>query len=70
MKLRDEFDTPWVVMAHDPASSTVNNLKRIGFDYIVLPRYTYKTGIFPTTLPQIEDFIAHTRMYDCRSSLT
>lgn len=70
MKLKDEFGTTWVVMAHDPASQIVNNLKKKGFDYIVLPRYTYRHGSFPDTLPDMSDFVAHTRMYDCRSVLT
>lgn len=53
-------------MAHDPASGIVNKLKRKGFDFVVLPRYTYRSGSFPDALPpKGDDIINWTRMYDC-----
>jgi hypothetical protein len=70
LKLIDEKQTKWVVMAHDPASKYINTLKSKGFDFIVLPRYTYMYGIFPPALPPTEDVINSVRMHDCCKVLT
>ena len=57
-------------MAHDPASGIVNNLKKKGFDIIVLTRYTYKTGFLDDPMPpRGEDIIGWTRLHDCRQVL-
>lgn len=71
MKVIDEHGTKWVVMAHDPASKYLNSLKQKGFDFVVLPRYTYMYGIFPRDIPtNLPDFINSTRLHDCVKVLT
>lgn len=61
----DEKGVRWTVMAHDPASKLVNSLHKKGFDIVVLPRYTLKTGIIPETTPDCDDFIRSVRLEDC-----
>ena len=69
MKVTDEKGSPWVVSAGDPANQIILSLKRKGFDYIVLPRYTYRSGSYPDVLPECTDYIAKVRMHDCRKTI-
>ena len=57
----------------------VNQLKRKGFDFIVLTRYTYRTGFLDDPMPSSlseakesrdEDVIRWTRLHDCRAVLS
>ena len=61
----DEKGVTWHVMAHDPASKLVNTLRKKGFDMVVLPRYTLKTGILTEDKPDCDDFIRSVRLEDC-----
>lgn len=58
-------------MAHDPANTLVNELKRRGFDTIVLTRYNYKTGLIDDPLPDKNkvEYLRWVRLYDCRETL-
>lgn len=72
MKLLDEHGTRWVVMAHDPASTFVNALKRRGFDFVVLKRDNYKTGLLSKEPPErgSVDYLLWVRLYDCWNVLS
>ena len=63
----DEFGVVYQVMAHDPASPLVNKLHRLGLTYVVLPRYTYKTGLirYEEIDPWEIDYTREVRMRDC-----
>ena len=64
----DEYGVEWRVFAHDPASTLVNKLHRLGVDFVVLPRYTYKTGLIKTDqdFDVMEvDYVTEVRMFDC-----
>jgi hypothetical protein len=60
----DEQGIQWHVLAGDPASKLVNKLVRKGFTYIVLPRYTLKTGEL-TDVPTCGDYLRSVRLSDC-----
>ena len=64
----DEFGIVYQVMAHDPASQYVNKLHRLGLTYVVLSRYTYKTGLILEPKyqnPMEMDYTREVRMMDC-----
>lgn len=64
MKIEDEFGVLWVVEANDPARTHINQLKRAGFDWVVLPRYTLTCGeISGETTAAV--FLRDVRMKDC-----
>ena len=69
MRVQDEYGVSWVVESGDPARTLVNRLKRYGFDWIVLPRYTLVNGKLSMTACS-EDFIRDVRMKDCVGSLS
>lgn len=48
MIVTDEFKTPWVTFTTDPAHSIINTLRKYGFEYIVLPRATFTSGLLPS----------------------
>ena len=71
-KNEDEFGVEYAVMAHDPASAYVNKLHRLGLTYVVLLRYTYKTGLIPDTVdsdPWEIDYTREIRLFDCMELL-
>lgn len=68
MRLLDERGTRWNVQAGDPARRHVSALTRRGFDFIVLPRYTYLTGELRDTSPP-GDLIQAVRLEDCLAVL-
>lgn len=59
----DEYGTRWLVMARDPASKHINKLHSKGFQYIVLPRKTYRTGELVDI--ECDDYLMNVRMKDC-----
>ena len=72
MRSTDEFGVVYQVLAHDPASPLVNKLHRLGLDYVVLLRYTYKTGLIPDTVdldPWEIDYAREVRLFDCMELL-
>ena len=70
MRLTDELGTPFIVLPKDPASGIINNLRKKGYQYVVLPRSVYRTGEMPTELPpKDEDVVRWTRMHDCVKTL-
>lgn len=77
MRLHDEHGTPWYVSAGDPANKLLAVLKRARLDFVVLPRYTYRTGHlppYPTIVGEHEDgsdpFLRSIRLRDCLHLLT
>lgn len=68
MRIEDEYGTPWLVEAGDPARKSVNLLKSLGFEYIVLPRSVLTTGIPCDTIES--DTVAGIRMAECVEVLT
>ena len=63
--VEDDRGVRWTVMPHDPASQLYNELKRKGYRWVVLPRYTLRTGLIPESIPDCDDFIRSVRLEDC-----
>lgn len=61
----DEFGVVYQVMAHDPASAFVNQLRREGLTYVVLGRIMYRLGEIPSEPPPCADYLRSVRMADC-----
>jgi hypothetical protein len=69
MRIQDEYGVSWVVESGDPARTLVNRLKRYGFDWVVLPRYTLVTGKIMDKA-ESPDFLRDVRMKDCVGRLS
>lgn len=76
--IEDEHGTPWAVKPGDPANAFVNSLKSLGFDYIVLSRYTLCRGRLPTATtppgpsgatPDPGSLLRLIRLADCEGAL-
>lgn len=68
---QDEFGTPWLVKAGDPANPLILALTRRGFTLVILPRLWYTTGKTDSR-PDFEpgDPVLAARMADCIGVLT
>ena len=65
MQIYDEYLVKWVALPRDPAYSIISNLKKKGFEYIVLPRATLRTGVLPASVPECSDYLASVRLKMC-----
>ena len=70
MTTEDEYGTRWLVKAGDPANPLINQLSRIGFDIIVLPRSAYITGELGLTNWAPGDILKAARLADCLGVLS
>lgn len=68
----DDHGTTWHVKPGDPGAKMVNELKKRGFEYIVLPRGSYISGEIPEAggpgeaEPMLRgETIPHVRLMDC-----
>lgn len=67
----------WEIGTGDPAAPVMRSLRKKGFDYLVLPRYTLVTGLVLSSVPSLpplrEDNPAHliraVRLQDCLHAL-
>ena len=64
----DEYGVEWVVKPKDYASTDFNKLNRMGFKYIVLPRYKL-SGRAAESVVQCADVVSQTRLDDCMKAL-
>jgi hypothetical protein len=69
MRVTDEAGREWHVSGGDPGSKPVNLLRRHGYDYVVLPVQTLRTGeVVAGSEP--EDLVARVRLADCLEVLS
>lgn len=67
--IADEKGVEWAVAARDPAKQYVNKLHGMGFDIVVLPRYSLMKGLLPDNPPECPDYIRSVRLRDCLTVL-
>jgi len=70
MHVEDDLGRPWRVSGGDPASKPVNLLRRHGYEYVVLPAHTLRTGTLTNVYRTPEDIVSRVRLLDCLEVLS
>lgn len=65
MKIEDEYGNRWVCRGGDPAMRLVNRLKRMRYEWVILPLATLATGELGREGKTPEDPLRAGRLAEC-----